>query len=172
MNDGSDDAAGPEVDERAARRSVLRAAVGIGLYAAAFGASFGAVATGSGLSAAQAMVLSLVMFSGASQFAFTGVAAAGGSVGLGASWDLGVEAYTGSVPADGAPVDVAAATIGQGEVLASPAAMAVAVSTIARGSWTAPRLVTEPVPPAATGEAPVRRTSRAAGIAAMARTRL
>ncbi|MBP2415495.1 AzlC family ABC transporter permease [Microlunatus capsulatus] len=79
MNDGSDDAAGPEVDERAARRSVLRAAVGIGLYAAAFGASFGAVATGSGLSAAQAVVLSLVMFSGASQFAFTGVAAAGGS---------------------------------------------------------------------------------------------
>jgi len=69
----------PVVDERAARRSVLRAAVGIGLYAAAFGASFGAVATGSGLSVGQAMVLSLVMFSGASQFAFTGVAAAGGS---------------------------------------------------------------------------------------------
>jgi len=63
----------------AARRPVLRAAVGIGVYAAAFGASFGAVATGSGLSVGQAMVLSLVMFSGASQFAFTGVAAAGGS---------------------------------------------------------------------------------------------
>jgi 4-azaleucine resistance transporter AzlC len=66
-------------DERAGRRAVLRAAVGIGLYAGAFGASFGAVAVGSGLSLAQAMVLSLVMFSGASQFAFTGVAAAGGS---------------------------------------------------------------------------------------------
>lgn len=79
MSDGSGDTAGPVVDERAARRSVLRAAVGIGLYAAAFGASFGAVATGSGLSVAQAVVLSLVMFSGASQFAFTGVAAAGGS---------------------------------------------------------------------------------------------
>jgi 4-azaleucine resistance transporter AzlC len=65
--------------ERAERRAVLRAALGIGLYAAAFGASFGAVATGSGLSVGQAMVLSLVMFSGASQFAFTGVAAAGGS---------------------------------------------------------------------------------------------
>lgn len=58
---------------------MLRAAVGIGLYAAAFGASFGAVSVGSGLSLAQTMVLSLVMFSGASQFAFAGVAAAGGS---------------------------------------------------------------------------------------------
>jgi 4-azaleucine resistance transporter AzlC len=66
-------------DEPAGRRAVLRAAVGIGLYAGAFGASFGAVAVGSGLSVAQTMVLSLVMFSGASQFAFTGVAAAGGS---------------------------------------------------------------------------------------------
>jgi 4-azaleucine resistance transporter AzlC len=69
----------PEEDGPAARRAVLRAALGIGLYAGAFGASFGAVATGSGLSVGQAMVLSLVMFSGASQFAFTGVAAAGGS---------------------------------------------------------------------------------------------
>lgn len=61
------------------RRAVRRAAVSIGLYAAAFGASFGAVATGSGLSVGQAMVLSLVMFSGASQFAFSGVVGAGGS---------------------------------------------------------------------------------------------
>jgi 4-azaleucine resistance transporter AzlC len=65
-------------EEQAARRAVLRAALGIGLYAGAFGASFGAVAVGSGLSVAQAMILSLVMFSGASQFAFAGVAAAGG----------------------------------------------------------------------------------------------
>jgi len=61
----------------AARAPILRAAVGLGLYAAAFGASFGAVAVGSGLSVAQTMVLSLVMFSGASQFAFVGVAAGG-----------------------------------------------------------------------------------------------
>jgi 4-azaleucine resistance transporter AzlC len=51
--------------------------VGIGVYAGAFGASFGAVAVGAGLSVGQAMVLSLVLFSGASQFAFVGVAAAG-----------------------------------------------------------------------------------------------
>lgn len=59
------------------RAALLRAAVGIGLYAGAFGASFGAVAVGSGLSLLQTVVLSLVMFSGASQFAFVGVAAAG-----------------------------------------------------------------------------------------------
>lgn len=61
------------------RTAILRAAVGIGLYAAAFGASFGAVAVGSGVTLAQSMVLSLVMFSGASQFAFVGVATAAGS---------------------------------------------------------------------------------------------
>ena len=61
------------------RSSILRAAVGIGLYAGAFGMAYGAVAVGSGLSVAQAMVLSLVLFTGASQFAFVGVVAAGGS---------------------------------------------------------------------------------------------
>ena len=45
----------------------------------AFGASFGAISVGSGLTLAQTMVLSLVMFTGASQFAFVGVATAGGS---------------------------------------------------------------------------------------------
>jgi 4-azaleucine resistance transporter AzlC len=53
--------------------------VGIGLYAGAFGVAYGAVAVGSGLSVAQAMVLSLVLFSGGSQFAFVGVVAAAGS---------------------------------------------------------------------------------------------
>jgi 4-azaleucine resistance transporter AzlC len=61
------------------RAAILRAAIGLGLYAATFGASFGAVAISSGLSVAQAMLLSLVMFTGASQFAFVGVVATGGS---------------------------------------------------------------------------------------------
>ncbi len=64
----------PEVE----RGPILRAAIGIGLYAGAFAIAYGAVAVGSGLSVAQAMVLSLVLFSGASQFAFAGVVAAGG----------------------------------------------------------------------------------------------
>jgi len=61
------------------RGTILRAATGIGLYAMAFGASFGAISIGSGLSLGQTMALSLVMFTGASQFAFVGVAASGGS---------------------------------------------------------------------------------------------
>jgi 4-azaleucine resistance transporter AzlC len=61
------------------RAAILRAAVGIGVYAGAFGASFGAVSVGAGLSVVQTMLLSLVMFTGASQFAFVGVIATGGS---------------------------------------------------------------------------------------------
>jgi predicted branched-subunit amino acid permease len=61
------------------RGVILRAAVGIGLYAMAFGASFGAISVGSGLTLLQTMVLSLVMFTGASQFAFVGVAGSGGT---------------------------------------------------------------------------------------------
>ena len=61
------------------RGAILRAAMGIGLYAMAFGASFGAISIGSGFTLPQTMVLSLVMFTGASQFAFVGVAASGGS---------------------------------------------------------------------------------------------
>jgi predicted branched-subunit amino acid permease len=62
------------------RGVILRAAVGIGLYAMAFGASFGAISAGSGLTLLQTMTLSLVMFTGASQFAFVGVAGSGGAV--------------------------------------------------------------------------------------------
>jgi 4-azaleucine resistance transporter AzlC len=61
------------------RGAILRAAIGIGLYAMAFGASFGAISIGSGLTVAQTMALSLVMFTGASQFAFVGVLASAGS---------------------------------------------------------------------------------------------
>ena len=57
--------------------AVLRAAIGLGIYAGVFGATFGAVSVGSGLTVGQTMILSLVRFSGASQFAFVGVAAAG-----------------------------------------------------------------------------------------------
>lgn len=55
-----------------------RTALALGIYAGAFGVSFGAIATASGLTTAQAVILSLVMCSGASQFAFVGVLAGGG----------------------------------------------------------------------------------------------
>ena len=69
----------------AERAAITRAAAGIGLYAGAFGVTFGAVAVRSGLSVTQAVVMSAVMFTGASQFALVGVLAAGGSLLAGVS---------------------------------------------------------------------------------------
>ena len=55
-------------------RKVRRDAVGVGLATGAYGISFGAVASAAGLSVPQAAALSLLMFTGGSQFAFVGVA--------------------------------------------------------------------------------------------------
>ncbi|MGY6498158.1 MAG: AzlC family ABC transporter permease [Microcella sp.] len=66
------------LDDVGARREALRASAAVGLAVAAYGVSFGALAVASGLSVWQACVLSLVMFSGGSQFALIGVIAAGG----------------------------------------------------------------------------------------------
>src|SRR5690606_38111687 len=61
------------------RRSIRRDALGIAAYAAAFGASFGAVSVASGLTVAQTIVLSVLMFTGASQFSLVGVIGGGGA---------------------------------------------------------------------------------------------
>ena len=61
------------------RSAVFRDAVGIGIAVGAYGVSFGAVATTAGLSVLQACALSLLLFTGASQFALVGVLGAGGS---------------------------------------------------------------------------------------------
>jgi predicted branched-subunit amino acid permease len=63
---------------------VIRDALGIGLATGAAGLSFGALAIGAGLSVVQACALSLLMFTGASQFAFVGLVG-GGAVGAVAS---------------------------------------------------------------------------------------
>jgi predicted branched-subunit amino acid permease len=55
-------------------RKVRRDAVGVGLATGAYGISFGAVASAAGLSVPQCAALSLLMFTGGSQFAFVGVA--------------------------------------------------------------------------------------------------
>ncbi|MFZ9105841.1 MAG: AzlC family ABC transporter permease [Pontimonas sp.] len=60
---------------RAARSQGLQVALAVSLY----GVSFGALAVISGFTVAQTMVLSLLMFSGASQFALIGVIASGGA---------------------------------------------------------------------------------------------
>jgi predicted branched-subunit amino acid permease len=66
------------VSDPAARRAVVRDSLGVGIATGLYGASYGAVAVAGGLSVAQTCVLSLVMFTGASQFAFVGVVATGG----------------------------------------------------------------------------------------------
>ncbi|WP_076810530.1 AzlC family ABC transporter permease [Brachybacterium sp. P6-10-X1] len=65
-------------------RSVRRTGFSIGLATGLYGISYGALATASGLDVWQAMVLSAVMFTGGSQFAFVGVLGGGGSA-LGAA---------------------------------------------------------------------------------------
>lgn len=66
----------------------LSISIATGLY----GISFGALAVAAGLSVAQTAVLSLLMFTGGSQFAFIGVIAGGGaaSAAVGAATLLGV----------------------------------------------------------------------------------
>ncbi len=61
------------------RRGVIRDGVGIGIAVGAYGLSFGAAAITAGLSTVQACALSLLLFTGASQFALVGVLGAGGS---------------------------------------------------------------------------------------------
>jgi predicted branched-subunit amino acid permease len=67
------------VSSPAARSETLRDAVGLGLAVGLYGVAFGAAAASAGLSAWQASALSLLMFTGASQFALVGVLGAGGS---------------------------------------------------------------------------------------------
>ena len=61
-----------------ARQAVLRDAAGIGVAVGAYGLSFGAAAVTAGMSTLQACALSLLLFTGASQFALVGVLGAGG----------------------------------------------------------------------------------------------
>ncbi|WP_130651258.1 AzlC family ABC transporter permease [Egicoccus halophilus] len=60
------------------RRAIVRDAVGIGVATGTFGLSYGAIAVAAGLSLPQTVALSLLMFTGASQFALVGVVGAGG----------------------------------------------------------------------------------------------
>jgi predicted branched-subunit amino acid permease len=60
-------------------RGIVRDGLGVGIATGLYGASFGAVSVTAGLSVLQTCALSLLMFTGASQFAFIGVAAAGGA---------------------------------------------------------------------------------------------
>jgi predicted branched-subunit amino acid permease len=73
------------------RSATLRDAIGLGVAVGLYGTAFGAAAATAGLSPVQAMAMSLLMFTGASQFALVGVLGAGGGAlaALGSAWLLG-----------------------------------------------------------------------------------
>src|SRR5437588_9992371 len=67
------------------QRAIVRDALGIAIASGAYAISFGAISTAAGLTLFQTCALSVLMFTGASQFAFVGVIGAGGSVWAGAA---------------------------------------------------------------------------------------
>ncbi|MDX3539165.1 AzlC family ABC transporter permease [Streptomyces sp. MB09-01] len=74
----------PEIRETAVpdgrpRAAVIRDALGVGVAVGLSGFAFGVTAAGAGISTLQACVLSLLVFTGASQFALVGAFAAGGN---------------------------------------------------------------------------------------------
>ena len=71
---------------------------------------------------------------------------AGQGFGLGGTWQVGVPAYTGSVPDTIDPVGSAAAVIGQGEVLVSPLALASVAATVSASRFHQPVLLVDPAP--------------------------
>lgn len=78
----TDTAARPEV------RAAVRQGLWVGIATGAYGISFGALSVASGLDVWQTCVLSLLMFTGGSQFAFIGVIGGGGAGGAAAATAL------------------------------------------------------------------------------------
>jgi predicted branched-subunit amino acid permease len=74
------------------RRAIVRDGLAVGVATGAYGVSFGAVSVAAGLDVWQTCALSLLVFTGASQFAFVGVLASGGTTpaAVGTAWLLGV----------------------------------------------------------------------------------
>jgi 4-azaleucine resistance transporter AzlC len=68
------------VSDAAARPVVIRNAVGVGFAVGAYGFAFGAASVSAGLSTLQTCLLSLLAFTGGTQFAVVGVIAGGGAV--------------------------------------------------------------------------------------------
>jgi len=73
-------------------KQVVSTSISVALATGLYGISFGAIGVAAGLSIPAVMLLSLLMFSGASQFAFVGVIAAGGApiTAISSAWLLGV----------------------------------------------------------------------------------
>jgi len=67
--------------EEAERRQIVRDGLAVAVATGAYRISFGAIGASSGLDGAQTCALSLLVFTGASQFAFVGVIACSGGAG-------------------------------------------------------------------------------------------
>jgi predicted branched-subunit amino acid permease len=82
----------PEADPswRLTRSAVLRDAAGVSIATGAYAISFGAIALAGGLNLWQTMALSLLMFTGGSQFGLIGVIAGGGAPLAGASTAMSI----------------------------------------------------------------------------------
>ena len=76
------------------------------------------------------------------------LAKAATAFGFNAHWSLGVESASGSYPTPTDRAELAASSIGQGRVLASPVQMATVAAAVGAGRWHAPTLTTEPKPKA------------------------
>jgi cell division protein FtsI/penicillin-binding protein 2 len=70
-----------------------------------------------------------------------GLSKAAASLGIGTTWNLGTDVFTGSVPTNASTVEAAAAVFGQGQTLVSPACLGAAAAAVARGSWVQPKLL-------------------------------
>ena len=68
-----------EILTKAERSAIIRDGLAVGVATGAYGVSFGAISVSAGLSILQTCALSLLVFTGASQFALVGVVAAGGA---------------------------------------------------------------------------------------------
>jgi predicted branched-subunit amino acid permease len=75
-------------DLNAAQRRLLVDSMGVATATGAYGVSFGAIGVTSGFSVVQTCALSLLVFTGASQYAMAGIVASGGSVWSGAATAL------------------------------------------------------------------------------------
>ena len=64
----------------APRRAVVRDSLGVGVAVGTYGVAFGLASVAAGLSVAQTVLLSLLAFTGGTQFAVVGVVSGGGSV--------------------------------------------------------------------------------------------
>ncbi len=67
--------------DRSAERATIRDSLGVGVAVGAYGFAFGAASVSAGLSTLQSCLLSLLAFTGGTQFAVVGVVAGGGGLG-------------------------------------------------------------------------------------------